>query len=111
MENLSNLTAVLTACPGMLLWVVAIVIAVVRWQSHPVASALVLSGGIIEVMLRAAYAVVPRLMLDRGMAAPQLSIIYTAMGLVGLVGSGLIVAAVFVDRGQKDRRPVDPKQL
>ncbi|MFT3840403.1 MAG: hypothetical protein QM723_25670 [Myxococcaceae bacterium] len=108
---MENLSVVLSACPGMLLWIVAIVIAVVRWQHQPVASALVMTGGVIELMLRAAYVVVPKLMIDRGMAATQLSVIYGVLSLVGLVGSGLTVAAVFVDREPKDRRPVDPKQL
>ncbi len=108
---MENLGVVLSACPAMLVWVVAIVLAVVRWQQHPVASALVLSGGIIELMLRAAYVAMPRLMHERGMAAPTLAVLYGALGLVGVAGSALIVAAVFVERGPKDRRPVDPKLL
>lgn len=108
---MENLSVVLSACPGMLLWIVAIVIAVVRWQHQPVASALVMSGGVIELMLRAAYVVVPKLMIDRGMAATQLSIIYGVLSFFGLIGSGLLIAAAFVDRGPKDQRPVDPKQL
>jgi cyanate permease len=108
---MENLSVVLSACPAVLLWVVAIVIAVVKWQQQPVASALLLSGGVIEMMLRVAYAVVPQMLISRGVATTQLSIIYGVMGFVGLIGSGLIIAAVFADRGLKDRRPVDPKQL
>jgi hypothetical protein len=108
---MENLAVVFEACPGMLLWVVAIVIAVVRWQNHPLASALLLTGGVVELMLRAAYVVVPRMMIERHLAAPTLSIVYGVLSLVGVGASALIVAAVFVERGPKDRAPVDPKML
>ena len=80
--------------PLVLLFTVGIVLAIIRWQRHPLASLLLVVGATIELLLAVAYTVLPYALENNGsmMAA------FSVLRLVGLVGTALVMAAVFVER-------------
>jgi len=108
---MENLTVLFSVCPAVSLWLVAVVVALVRWQLHPVVSSLVLVAGVLEILVRVSYAVVPRFVAERGVPMTQMSIVYGALSFVGLIASGLVLTAVFIGRGPVTRAPVDPTMI
>ncbi len=93
------LSSAVTTLPALIIEVVGIVLAVLRWQRHPLASLLFVCGAAVRVMATVGYAVLPRLLMGTGsgMMLPLLG----ALGLVGNVGLALAVAAVFADRPER----------
>lgn len=92
--------------PMYVVWIVAIALAVSRWERHRTVSLLVLISVVVELVLSVVGILVamalPTWMLREGMASSQVG---TAMSVVGLVQSlisavcwGLVIGAVFIDR-------------
>jgi hypothetical protein len=96
--SMDMLLSLATLAPWLLLWVVAGVLAAVWWTRHPLVSALVVTGSVIHILTGIAGRVMPMLMVQRGESVSALGLYSAAIGLVGLVGSACLVAAVFVGR-------------
>jgi hypothetical protein len=92
----SLLTTLFGQLPQILVCIVAIVLAVSRWNRHPQASMLVTLGATLE--LGAALGSMVMLTALREQLV-SLSLVFTLMHLVAVAGFGLIVASVFVERG------------
>lgn len=117
MESTDLLMAVLTALLGMapvlLAYVVGIAIAVSKWNAHPRVAMYAASGMglllITSVVARILFTVLPIRMRADGMSSAQLGPLLTGMGVVsGLfhaVGVGLMIGAIFVDRGAASEPP------
>ena len=94
----SSLLSVAAACPWVIVWLVAGVLAAARWNRHPVVSALVVTAAVLHVLAAVAQAMVPLMLAERGMPMESIGFVSAGVGLVGLVGSCCLVAAVFTGR-------------
>lgn len=100
---------IFSALPFLAIWVVAGVLAVARWDKHPTASVLVLTGAGIQVMTRLATFALPMVMDSmRSERTTVIPIVYGALGLVSSVGLACLVAAVFADRATRTGPPAPP---
>lgn len=93
----------LSATPWVLLWIVAGVLAAVWWTRHPTASALLITASVIHVITTIASHLIPIMMLRNGQTHSAMSLVMGGVGVVSLVGSALLVGAVFA--GRQDGRP------
>ncbi len=100
MNIVSGLTMVVSLLPVLIIEIIGIMLAVLRWRRHPMASMLFLVGAVLRVSVSLAYQVMPQLV---GFDGPGRSVLYMGLGLMGAIGLGLLVAAVFVERS------VEPK--
>jgi hypothetical protein len=100
----SLLVQLVSSVPFLAIWAVAMVLALSRWNKHPTASVLVLTGGVLEVMAWLGRMVVPGAFSGGG--TEWIMWVYTALGLVSTVGLACLVAAAFVDRATKSDPPV-----
>lgn len=94
----TSLLSVAATCPWLLVWLVAGVLAAARWSRHPVVSALVVTAAVLHVLGSVAQAMVPMVLVQRGMTMENVGFISAGVGLVGLVGSCCLIAAVFTGR-------------
>lgn len=81
--------------PWFLVALGACIVAAVRWSKHPMASLLVVVGLGVQFLARMSSMVLPRLLAG----SESLNLVFFAQGVVGTLGLGAILAAVFVDRG------------
>ncbi|MBN1249442.1 MAG: hypothetical protein JXC32_17405 [Anaerolineae bacterium] len=107
LPGLSNL---LVQLPIIVLWIVGVVVALLRWSRHPRVSLLTLIGLLILLLQSLVTGLlVPWLqitLLGRGMHGSRMGML---MGVVGVVASliktgawGLILVAIFSGRGSGD---------
>ncbi|MBL8914957.1 MAG: hypothetical protein JNM17_29900 [Archangium sp.] len=117
MESTDLLMAVLTSllgsAPVLIAYLVGVIVAVTKWNAHPRPAMFAASGAglllITTFIARIAFTVLPMRMRSDGMSAAQLTPMLTGMGIVsGLlhaVGVGLMIGAIFVDRGAASEPP------
>lgn len=105
------LSSLLTGLPTTIVDVVLIAVAVAKWNKHPQASMFAAAGGglllALDVFARAAFMILPIKLRESGRTAAELGTMLSAMGLLSsllhAVAMGLIIAAIFGERG--DTRP------
>lgn len=105
---LDNAISVLASLPGLLVDLVAVVLAVARWGRHPVVSLLVTVGIGLHLAGRVSYWLAP-LALSADGGTSGLRLFFAGAGLVSTVGSGLIVAAVFTERPVASAEPLESR--
>lgn len=97
-----SLLSLVTALPMLGMDIALIALAVSRWQKHPRVSMFAAGAGVlrvaIEIGARGAY-----LVLANSFSSSDVSTYYTLISgfssLVGMVATGLLIAAIFSDRG------------
>jgi hypothetical protein len=99
-NSLVSLVSLVPQVLSFLVHAAAIVLAVSRWQRHPTVSLLVVVASGLDLMLRAFYVVAPRVV-----PPEDLSLVFAASGLVGVLASGMLLAAVFAERGTGTEPP------
>jgi hypothetical protein len=97
---MERLPLLLSALPWVALWLVAAVFAALRWNRHPVASLLVVVSAALHVVTSVASSLLPFTLTQRTMT--ERMIVSSALGVIGLVASGCLVAAVFIGRPAVD---------
>jgi hypothetical protein len=95
------LSMLVSAGPGMLMWLVVGVIAAVRWPRHPLVSALVVAAAGLEVLVSVARGALVFMVRENPGAMMTVSV---ASGVVGLAGTLCLVCAAFVDRQDPRQR-------
>jgi hypothetical protein len=105
---METLFTVATSLPWILVWVIAGVLAAIWWSRHPTVSALVVTASALHVLTTVAGRVLPMMLHQRGESIGIIGIVSTGIGLVGLVGSVCLVAAVFVGRQGSGPNAVPP---
>ena len=97
----------LNACPEVLLFSVAVVLAVARWNQHPRVSMYVASGAGILILTRL-FSNVLLMTLSQRRSPEELGTLMPVVGVVSAVlhtiGIGLLIAAAFVDRAPSRER-------
>lgn len=81
--------------PYLIVWIVAVVLAIVRYDRHPVASVLIWVGAALSGLNLAATMMLPSLY-SRDPSHFQIASI--AIAMVGTGALGCVVAAVFIER-------------
>jgi uncharacterized membrane protein len=102
------LGSLVTALPSLTVYVALLVVAVTRWNRHPRTSMLASTSAVmmmvIDLLSRMVFAILPMKLMESGRTAANLSVIYTILGGLGgvlhAVALGLLVMAVFSERGQ-----------
>jgi hypothetical protein len=84
---------------------VAVALAIARWSRHPVVSMLVLVATVLHLTVRGAYLVAPMVLHGLGRGNADLMWMYFGGSLLGAAASGLIIAAVFIERPEQSRQP------
>ena len=109
--TLSNLLGgLLTQLPVLAVLLVGVLLAVTRWSRHPRASALLLAGLAIQLVMGllglGLSAVLPWLVgsIPGARVGVILQLVTIVRSLISAVGWGLVLAAVFADRGERERR-------
>ncbi len=90
-----SLMGLVSLVPALVLDVVGLVLALVRWQRHPMTSLLFVVSTVIRVTAQLAAFVVP---MTGGFESGGLRWLFMLTGLAGHVGGALLIAAVFVER-------------
>ena len=103
-----GLTQIFANLPFLAICGVAGALAVARWDKHPTASILVVTGVGIQVMTRVASLAVPLVMNRGSYDASSMGFVFTAIGIVSSIGFACLVAAVFADRDSRTGPPVPP---
>ena len=101
------LSSLVPSIPTVIVEVTMLAIAVSRWNKHPRVSMLVASSAVLLLMLdllvRAAYVILPMKMQESGRTIADMGIFYVvlggASGLLHAIALGLLIAAVFSERG------------
>lgn len=91
------LLAAVASLPYLVIDVVALVLAVARWNKHPKVSMLVAVATALQLLVRGLFMVGPLLMARLG-GPPSLHLFSALASLLGAVGLALLVAAVFAER-------------
>ncbi len=91
----SSLVSLLSQLPALVLEVVAIAIALGRWQRHPTVSMLVTVGMVLRIGVALGTTVALPLLHER---TSLVSVIFGLGNLVGTIGIALVVAAAFAER-------------
>jgi hypothetical protein len=109
------LSSLLTAIPSALVDVALLATAVLRWNRHPRISMLASTSAVmmllLDLLVRATFAVLPLKLRESGRSVSELGVIYAVIGgvsgLLHAVAVGLLVIAVFSDRpaGTGEFRP------
>lgn len=94
--------SLLGVLPWIVVWIVAGALAAARWSRHPVVSALVVTSAVLHVLGSVAQAVVPIALIERGLDTMSVGLVSVGTGLIGLVASCCLIAAVFT--GRQDAR-------
>ena len=100
------LTQLIANLPFFLIYLVAGILAVARWDKHPTTSVWVVTGAAVSLFARVASLVMP--MVFRSSGTDSISMIqlgHTATSLIANVGLACLVAAVFADRSKKSDPP------
>lgn len=105
------LSSLVTAIPSLLVDVALLSVAILRWERHPRVSMLAATSAVMMLLLdllaRSVFAILPMKMHDAGRSSADLSVIYAVIsgvsGLLHAVALGLLVAAVFTERGAPAR--------
>lgn len=106
MEDAIPFVAVLAGLvPTFLVWGGGVVFAVVRWQRHPMVSALFIGAAVVELLVRTASALVPMTLVRSGRSVSELGWVFGGLNLVGLTGVAISIVAVFIDRRRGDEAP------
>lgn len=101
-----TLTSLLAQSPVFIVWLVALVLAIARWQRHPNVSlftTLALVGflvvSIIDTYLNVSL---PIMLIEQGQSASQVGVMFAVKGVVSAVIRavlwGVLIAAVFIGR-------------
>ncbi len=106
-----SLVSVATQLPFLLVWLAGAVVAMVRWERHPLVSGLVLVGAGIEVLMGVARIALPMMAQQRGMPISQMGLVYGGLGCVSEIAIGLVLTAVFIERtgAATPQRPMPPE--
>ncbi len=89
-----------SAIPWVALWLAAGVLAALRWNRHPLVSLLVVVSAALHVVTSVGSSLLPLTLAQRTMT--ERMIVSSALGVIGLLASGCLVAAVFVGRPAVD---------
>lgn len=101
----------LARVPHLLVWAVAIALAVTRLSVHPKASKCLLVGaslGVAGTLFGAGLALLPTYLIKQGSSASDVGLLTGVMSvgntLVSAVGMAFVVGAVFVERTPRPRQ-------
>jgi uncharacterized membrane protein len=94
--------------PLFLAWIVGIALAVINWRRHPARSLLVTIALaimlVVGVVGGAIQAVLPFTLIDQGMSASQMGVVFSALGLVRILldtaAWALLLVALFRRRDE-----------
>ncbi len=111
---MNSLIAVLgvlvTSLPALIAEVVLLTLALMRWSRHPRVSMLATAGAsllLFDGVFSAFFVLVPLKMQEQGLTAADMGKVLGVMGLarsvIFAVGIGLLVGAVFAERGAPQR--------
>lgn len=89
----------LNLLPSLVVAVVGVVLAIARWSRHPMASMLLTVGLLLRVGVSLANVVAMEALRSQ---VGVVSALYLATNVVGVMGLGLIIAAVFAERPNTD---------
>ncbi len=89
------LSSAVLQLPMVVIEIVGIVFAIVRWRRHPMASLLFLVGATIRLMVSLAFTVLPFALSGN---SGEMRIAFGLVGVLGHIGTALLISAVFVDR-------------
>jgi len=104
------LSQVVSNLPFFAAYLVAAVLALGRWNRHPMTSVLVLTGAGISVFARLATLALPAVLAAAGGdAGSTLWLGFALTGLLSSAGLACLVAAVFTDRSTKSDPPAQPR--
>jgi len=92
-----SLLGLVSGLPYLVIDVVALALAVSRWNKHPTVSMFVAVGVAIQLFVRGLYLVGPSLMRSFG-GVENMRLFFALGSVIGSVGSALIIAAVFAER-------------
>ncbi|MFT3711155.1 MAG: hypothetical protein QM817_26295 [Archangium sp.] len=106
---LMMLSTLATGLPTFIVDVVLIAMAVAKWNKHPQVSMYAAGGGsfllLLDLLFRSLFVILPMKLRENGMAPAQMSVYLGAMSVVGsllhAVAMGLLIAAIFSDRGEQ----------
>jgi type IV secretory pathway VirB6-like protein len=101
------LSTLVTAIPSVIIDGTLLAMAVSRWNKHPRVSMYAATAAVMllvtDLLVRAAFAILPLKLHESGRSASDLGVLYAIFGgisgLFHAVAMGLLVAAVFTDRG------------
>jgi hypothetical protein len=101
------LSSLVTSIPIVIVDVALMVVAIARWNRHPRVSMLAATSAVVmlvlDVLARAMFVVLPLKLRESGRSVADLGVVYSVLGgVTGLfhaIAVGLLVAAVFADRG------------
>lgn len=104
-------STLLTAIPSLAVDVLLLVLAMSRWTRHPRVSMLASASAVLmmtlDSLVRVFFATLPMKLRESGRSTAELGSIFAVVGGVSSVlhaiAIGLLVAAVFVDRGTPER--------
>lgn len=105
------LSSLVTAIPSLLVDVALLSVAIMRWARHPRVSMLASTSAVLMLLLdllgRSVFAILPLKMHQAGRSAGDITLIYGVIsgvsGLLHAVALGLLVVAVFTERGAPAR--------
>lgn len=97
------LSQLLTRVPMCIIWVVAIVVAITRWNRHPMVSVAVVTAGAIELLLAAGSSAMG-LVIER-FGTENVGVIYGAIGLLYNIPLGVLLWATFAQRPEMPPPP------
>lgn len=95
---MSSLTSILSSVPFYAVWVVACVLAGLRWSKHPTASALVVTGGVLQILASLARVAMPMVLRGENGSSELMWVGYGLAAVVSTAGLGCLVCAVFSNR-------------
>jgi len=98
---MTSLVGVFGSLPYLVVDLVALALAVSRWNRHPMASMFLAVGTVLRLVTMLSKIVLVRLFIG----ADALGLAYALSGLVSAAGAGLTVAAVFADREKGNEPP------
>jgi hypothetical protein len=104
--GIAVLGSLIARLPLFIVWIVAVVLAVSRWEKHRTVSILVLIAVVVELVLAvvgtAASVMLPRWMMERGLehirVASAMSLVGAGQSAISAVCWGLVIAAAFMKR-------------
>lgn len=101
------LSSLVTSIPSVIVDVALLVVAILRWNRHPRISMLASTSAVLllllDVLARAAFAVMPYKLEESGRSMASLGVLYAVLGgassLLHALALTLLVVAVFSERG------------
>jgi hypothetical protein len=111
-----TLTVIATLAPMIVVWVIGIILALLRWRRHPRVSQLAITAFAVmigsTVVVRTLYVWLPTVVRNRGWSTSELGTIFTAVGivstLINAVAWALVICAIFGWRDQRQKENLFP---